>query len=70
MTQADPARARFFAMQFIRLSGAAFALLGLLVIARKVAMPPVAGYVFVALGLFDLLAMPAILARRWKTPPQ
>ncbi|MDE2435899.1 MAG: hypothetical protein KGM49_06535 [Sphingomonadales bacterium] len=70
MTEPDPAKSRFIAMQFIRLSGAAFALLGLLIIARKIAMPAAAGYAFVAVGMFDLLVMPMILARRWRTPPQ
>lgn len=68
MTASDPAKARFLAITLIRLSGVAFAILGTLAIAGKVPLPAVAGYVLLAVGLFDVLAMPLILAKRWKSP--
>ncbi|MFC0588489.1 hypothetical protein ACFFF7_03595 [Novosphingobium aquiterrae] len=70
MTNPDPARQRFIVLQLMRLSGAFFALLGLLVIARKVDMPVVAGYVFLLVGFVDLFVVPLLLAKRWKSPPQ
>lgn len=64
----DPARGRFIALQLIRLSGAVFALLGLLIIAGRVAMPQAAGYVFIVIGFIDMIVFPLLLARRWRTP--
>ncbi len=65
----DPAKARFIAMQLIRLSGAFFVVLGLLVVAHRIAMPLTAGYILIGIGMFDLLVFPLLLARRWKSPP-
>lgn len=70
MTQPDPARQRFIALQLIRASGAVFALLGLLIVARRVDMPMVAGYAFLAVGFVDLFIVPLLLAKRWKSPPR
>lgn len=64
----DPARQRFIAMQLMRASGAVFALLGLLIVARKVDMPIAAGYAFLLVGFVDLFVMPLVLAKRWKSP--
>ena len=66
----DPAKARFIAIQAIRWTGVALALLGLLVIRGRIAFPREAGYVLFVVGLFDALFMPTILARRWKSPPK
>ncbi len=65
----DQARARFITLGVVRLSGAVMAAFGLTVIAGKLAMPIEAGYLLFALGLFEALFMPAILARKWKSPP-
>ncbi|MDE2412083.1 MAG: hypothetical protein KGM18_09960 [Sphingomonadales bacterium] len=70
MSQPDPARQRFIAMQLMRLSGAFFALLGLLIVARRVDMPIAAGYAFLVVGFVDLFVVPLLLAKRWKSPPQ
>lgn len=70
MSQPDPARQRFIALQMLRLSGAVFALLGLLVVAKRIDMPLVAGYVFLVVGFLDLFVVPLLLAKRWKSPPQ
>lgn len=70
MSQPDPARQRFIALQLLRLSGAVFALLGLLVVAKRIDMPLVAGYVFLVVGFLDLFVVPLLLAKRWKSPPQ
>ena len=68
MTDPDPARQRFMVMQLIRASGGALALLGLLIVAGKTAMPVAAGYALLLVGAVDLLVMPIILAKRWKSP--
>lgn len=69
MTQKDTARQRFIAVQLIRITGVAMAVFGLVTIAGRTSLPLVGGYVLFAVGLFDALAMPLILARRWKSPP-
>lgn len=69
MTQKDSARQRFVAIQLIRVTGVAMAVFGLVTIAGRTSLPLVAGYALFGIGLFDALAMPIILARRWKSPP-
>lgn len=68
MSGPDPARARFFALQLIRWTGAALALAGLLVINRKIDLPIEAGYALFAVGVIDALIFPTLLAKRWKSP--
>ncbi|MEQ1494136.1 MAG: hypothetical protein ABL912_00055 [Novosphingobium sp.] len=62
------ARQRFLILSLIRLSGAAFLTLGMLVVAGKVALPQAAGFAFVTIGLVDFLVLPVFLARKWKSP--
>ena len=65
------ARNRYFVMTAARISGAALALFGMVITAGKIAgVPPVAGYVVLLIGLADILILPRMLARRWRTPPQ
>lgn len=63
----DPAKARFFALTLIRWIGVGLVLLGMLVTSGKVALPWIAGPIFVVFGLFDAFVMPVILARKWKS---
>lgn len=64
----DPAKARFVAITLIRMSGALFVLLGLLITERRIDLPWALGVVLVVAGFFDVFVMPKILARRWKSP--
>lgn len=64
----DPAKSRFIAIQLIRLTGVGMVMLGIAIMVGKVDLPRVAGYLLAAIGLFDAMAMPTILARRWRTP--
>ena len=64
----DPARARFFILQALRLSGVALAVLGVAVIAGKLPLPAVAGYVLLLAGVADAMILPPVLARKWRTP--
>lgn len=70
MTEKDPAQQRFIAIQLIRVTGVALAVFGLVAIAGRTSVPVLAGYVLFGVGMFDALAMPIILARRWKSPPK
>ena len=69
----DPAAARFFVLQLVRLSGALLALAGVLIISGKLAwlpkLPEAAGYVLIAAGLAEFFVAPLFLARRWKSRP-
>lgn len=65
----DQARQRFLVLNLVRLSGAVLAAVGLTVIAGKLDLPIASGYILFAVGLFEALFMPAILARKWKSPP-
>lgn len=64
----DPAKARFFALALIRLSGALMVLFGLLITERRVELPWILGVVLTVFGFFDVFVMPNLLARRWRTP--
>lgn len=64
----DRARARFIAIQALRWTGVAMVLIGLLAMNDRIDLPRAAGYILVAVGLFDVLIMPTVLARRWRTP--
>ncbi|WP_296674912.1 hypothetical protein [Novosphingobium sp.] len=70
MNTPDPAKQRFIVLQLLRLSGAFFALLGLLVVARRIDLPVIAGYAFLIVGFVDLFVAPLLLAKRWKSPPR
>jgi hypothetical protein len=64
----DPAQARYLVLTLLRLSGVALIVVGLLVINRRIDLPEMAGYAFLAVGVADALVMPVMLARRWKSP--
>lgn len=70
MNEAEEALAkkRFWAISLIRLSGAVFLTLGLLVLGGKADLPRAAGWIFLAVGLIDMLIAPVFLSRRWKSP--
>jgi hypothetical protein len=61
------ARGRFIVIQLVRLTGLGLFLFGLLAIAGRVALPEVAGYVMAAVGLVEMLIVPLILSRKWKS---
>ncbi len=68
MDQHDPAKARFLTIQAVRLSGVVMGVLGALVLGGILPLPELAGYIFLALGVFDIFILPIILAKRWRTP--
>ncbi len=69
MTQ-DPAKGRFIVIQLIRLSGIALVMFGLAITAGRTPLPAPLGIVLVLGGLFEVLVLPLLLARRWKSPPE
>ncbi|KGB52095.1 hypothetical protein OVY29_12500 [Sphingopyxis sp. SE2] len=75
MSQADDALAkkRFFALNLMRLMGAAFVAIGFILIGGgfTFAGQPAdrwIGAAIVLVGAFDFAVMPLLLARRWRSP--
>ncbi len=68
MSEPDPAKARWMAIQAVRWTGLGLFILGLLIYAKKIDLPIEAGWALMAVGLLDALFMPGMLARKWKTP--
>ena len=66
----DPARGRWMMINLHRIAGVAMVLAGILTLQHVIDLPENAGYVLIAVGLFDIFAVPQILARMWRTPPE
>ena len=65
----DPARARFFALGLIRLGGVVLAFIGISIIAKRWVEPAeIIGGVLLFIAAIDVLVVPLILAKRWRTP--
>ncbi|WP_293881573.1 hypothetical protein [Sphingomonas sp.] len=65
----DPARPRFVILALIRLGGVLIAFLGIVVIARRWVEPAeIVGGAMILVGAIDVMVVPAILARQWRTP--
>ena len=64
------ARNRFLLIGLLRLAGVAMVLIGLLMTADRIGGGMVLGYVLLVLGLLDMFAVPQLLSRRWRTPPE
>lgn len=73
MSERDPAAARFFALVALRFGGVVIAFLGIAILVKRLIEPAeLIGFVLMAVGAFDVLVLPALLARRWRsadTPP-
>lgn len=71
MTEPDPARARFFALGLIRLAGVALAFLGISILAKRWIEPAeVVGGLLLVMGAVNVLVLPLILVKRWRTPKE
>lgn len=69
MNEPDPAKARFFILSAIRLSGVALAFLGISVLAKRWLEPAdVIGTAFLLAGAVEVIFVPIILVRAWRTP--
>jgi voltage-gated potassium channel Kch len=64
----DPARNRFLAITLIRFGGVAIAFLGIAVIIRRLIEPAdIIGTALLAIGAFEVLVLPVLLARHWRS---
>lgn len=70
MTAEDSkARTRFFIIGIVRLAGALTIALAVAISYGKVdGAPPVLGYGLLLIGVVEMLMVPQMLVRRWKTP--
>jgi superfamily II RNA helicase len=69
MNEADQlARQRLIVMNVVRLSGVILAMIGLAGIAEKLPIGREIGAFLFIFGMFEALFMPAVLAKRWKSP--
>ena len=66
----DPARNRYFAMNFTRFLGVAFVIAGILIVLGRIDWPEWVGWLFIANGLLDIFVIPQLMARRWRTPKE
>ena len=66
----DPAFARWIVIQLVRLSGVALVVIGVLGMAGKIDMPPLAAFAIASAGMVDAAIFPILLARKWRTPPE
>jgi membrane protein YdbS with pleckstrin-like domain len=64
------ARNRFIIINLVRLIGTAMVLASMLILADAIAAPYALGYVLLAAGLVEIFAIPQVLARKWRTPPE
>lgn len=64
------ARRRFFTIGAIRLGGAVtIALAVAIAFGRIPAVPEVVGYGLLLIGVIEMILLPQILVKRWKSPP-
>jgi hypothetical protein len=69
MTESDPAKTRFLLLGLLRLSGVILAFLGIAIVMKRLVEPAeIIGGVLIAIGALEVLLLPILLVRRWRTP--
>lgn len=66
----DVARTRWMVIQAVRVSSVAMVLLGIVTLRKVIALPDLAGYALLAVGLPGVFLAPRLLARKWRSPSQ
>ena len=64
----DTAKAKFLTIQAMRLTGLGLVILAMAIMAGKIDLPEIVGYLLFIAGVLDALIVPSILARIWRTP--
>lgn len=62
------ARKRFTTIQYVRWAGVGMAVVGAMIVGGKLDWNPWLGAFLLINGAFDVLILPALLARRWRKP--
>ena len=66
----DLAKRRFLMLAAVRFSGVVFAFLGIAILSKRWIEPAdLVGGALIVLGAVEVLLLPVVLARRWRTPP-
>lgn len=61
---------RWGLLQLVRLGAALAVLLGIVIISGRLIAVPAIGYALLVAGAFGFFALPVMLAKKWKSPPQ
>jgi hypothetical protein len=64
----EVARGRWLVINVLRLGGVAMVIAGMLGTRQVIAIPMIAAYALIAIGLLDIFLVPLLLARKWRTP--
>jgi hypothetical protein len=64
----EVARGRWLTINVLRLGGVAMVVAGMLGTRQVIAMPVIAAYTLIAIGLLDIFLVPLFLARKWRSP--
>ena len=64
----EVARGRWLTINVLRLGGVAMVVAGMLGTRQVIAIPAIAAYALIAVGLLDVFLMPLFLARKWRSP--
>lgn len=71
MTDETTAKQRFIILGALRFGGVALAFTGISIIMRRWIEPAdIIGTALMVVGAFDVIVLPVLLVRRWRTPPQ
>ncbi len=64
----EQAKRRFFMLAAIRLSGVVVAFFGIAVVMKRLIEPAdIVGTALIAVGAFEVILLPVLLLRRWRT---
>jgi len=64
----EVARGRWLTINVLRLGGVAMVVAGMLGTRQVIAIPAIAAYALIAVGLLDVFLVPLFLARKWRSP--
>ncbi len=64
----EVARGRWLTINALRLGGVAMVIAGMLGTRQVLAIPAIAAYALIAVGLLDIFLVPQFLARKWRSP--
>lgn len=64
----EVARGRWLTINVLRLGGVAMVIAGMLGVRQVLAIPAIAAYALIAIGLLDIFLVPKFLARKWRSP--
>lgn len=64
----NTARRHFLLLHLTRLIGIGLVVCGLMIVEGQIAAPALAGWALLIAGLADVLIVPQLLARKWRSP--